>query len=261
MPRATPAPRAARDEAHIPFRTRRAHRRRLTDKHRTTMNTSDFETSAMHDDDRFDAQARQAHAAAQDALSPRVRAQLQQRRRAALAGPRRASGPRWVPTLTLAATLALAVGLGLRFWAPATPGPAPDAMARGGPDRSSGAQAAASTAATAETPPDAGPRGDATPPQVAAAGDDARGLASGIGSEDMTATAAGASAGVEAEVDAIAALLAVPAAGEAGTAVDEARDAAAVDVGQDDALLAALEESPDFYLWLGADDGADVEAL
>ena len=39
----------------------------------------------MNDDARFDAHARAAHAGSLEALSPRVRAQLQQRRRAAVA--------------------------------------------------------------------------------------------------------------------------------------------------------------------------------
>lgn len=229
------------------------------------MNTSDLDTSPVHDDDRFDAQARRAHATGQGALSPRVRAQLQQRRRSALAGPRRASGPRWVPTLTLAATLALTVGVGLRLWAPATPAPEPDAMAQAGAGTSSSARAAASTVSGADTAPALGAQGDAAPTQIATAGDAARVAASGVGGQAMPATSAGGSGSVDAEVDAIAALLAAPTAGEAGATVEQGRDgvvdSAAGDIGQDDALLAALEESPDFYLWLGADDGADVEAL
>ena len=229
------------------------------------MKIPDFDTASTPDDDRLDAQARQAHAAAQGALSPRVRAQLQQRRRAALAAPRRGTGVRWVPTLAVAATLALTVGLGLRLWSPPASGPEPDAMAQGDPAASSGARGAASTDTRADTPPALGAQGDTAPTQVVAAGGaaggDTHGAPSGTGGTEGPTAAAAASVSVEDEVDAIAALLAAPEAGEADGARDDARDAAADASGEDDALLAALEESPDFYLWLGADDGAGVEAL
>ena len=65
------------------------------------------------DDARFDAQARAAHARALEALSPRVRAQLQQRRRAALAGRAPSLGHRrhgwaWLGAPALALALAFA---------------------------------------------------------------------------------------------------------------------------------------------------------
>lgn len=47
-----------------------------------------------HHDDAFDRRARQLHAASLHSLSPRVQAQLAQRRRAALAGPPPAPAPR-----------------------------------------------------------------------------------------------------------------------------------------------------------------------
>lgn len=228
------------------------------------MNTSDFDTPPTADDG-FDARARRAHAAAQEALSPRVRAQLQQRRRAALADPRRAQGVRWVPTLAMAATLALAVGLGLRLWSPA----AVDSDAHGDGAWLSDAQRGTATDATAGTAtntasdptsqPDA-PR-NASTPALATAGDDAGPAAApdraAAGSAGDARTDDSATGSLDAELDAIASLLAAPATGEAGTPVDTA----AADSAQDDALLAALEESPDFYLWLGDDDGAGVEAL
>jgi len=69
-------------------------------------------------DDRFDASIRAAHADALDHLSPRTRAQLQQRRRAALAGtPTRAPANPFRFVLPLAAAFAVgavAIGVGLR---------------------------------------------------------------------------------------------------------------------------------------------------
>ena len=64
----------------------------------------------------FDAAARSAHAASLEHLSPRVRAQLVQRRRAALAGNRGTPRPlraAW-PIAAAAAVVALAIGLQVR---------------------------------------------------------------------------------------------------------------------------------------------------
>ena len=70
-------------------------------------------------DDRFDASIRAAHADALDHLSPRTRAQLQQRRRAALAGTsaRAPANPlRFVLPLAAAFAIgAVAIGVGLRL--------------------------------------------------------------------------------------------------------------------------------------------------
>ena len=70
----------------------------------------------------FDAAVRSAHVASLDHVSPRVRAQLVQRRRAALAGDARgASHPlraAW-PIAAAAAIGALAIGLSVRAPAPA----------------------------------------------------------------------------------------------------------------------------------------------
>ena len=209
------------------------------------MNTPDFDTSSHRADHAgFDARTREAHAAACAAVSPRVRAQLQQRRRAARMGTRGSAAPRWVPAVAMAATLALAVGLGLHLLQPQTddtgaagpavvaqgaaPGVSSTSSTSGASDASSatGAMAAARPAGTAP---------HATPTQASS---------------------------LDADLDAIAALLATDATGErldrAGMTASQTGGDAAL---QDDALLAALEESPDFYLWLGADDGADVEAL
>lgn len=221
------------------------------------MNTSDLDTSTLHDDDDFDARARRAHAAAQGALSPRVRAQLQQRRRAALAGPRTAQGVRWVPTLTMAATLALALGLGMRFWSPApletgtgVPTTAmTDTKADVTPAASAGHVSGTDARSRTPVPAMADGRGEAGTTRVSVATD--------TGRADGARTTGTSTGRLDADVDAIAALLAVSVTDDG----DPATDMENLDAARDDALLAALEESPDFYLWLGADDGAGVEAL
>ena len=71
--------------------------------------------------DRFDEAIRAAHVQSLDHVSPRVRAQLAQRRRAALSGQARANP--WRFALPLAAACAVgAVAIGLQFREPA---PAP----------------------------------------------------------------------------------------------------------------------------------------
>ena len=80
-------------------------------------------------DDRFDASIRAAHADALDHLSPRTRAQLQQRRRAALAGtPARAPANPFrfvLPLATAFAIGAVAIGVGLRLQPESTDAAAP----------------------------------------------------------------------------------------------------------------------------------------
>jgi hypothetical protein len=79
--------------------------------------------------DRFDASIRAAHADALDHLSPRTRAQLQQRRRAALAGtPARAPANPFRFVLPLAAAFAIgavAIGVGMRLQPESTDAAAP----------------------------------------------------------------------------------------------------------------------------------------
>ena len=82
----------------------------------------------MKTDHPFEAAIRRHHAASLEHLSPRVRAQLQQRRRAALAGQRagedRGARTPWRFALPLAAACAvgaLAIGLNLRAPEPAAP--------------------------------------------------------------------------------------------------------------------------------------------
>lgn len=79
-----------------------------------------------HDDDRFDAAMRRRHAAAVAQPSARTRAQLQQRLRAALAGPAApATGvPRRRWALATAFAAALAIVIGLRPGPHTTPQPA-----------------------------------------------------------------------------------------------------------------------------------------
>jgi hypothetical protein len=79
-------------------------------------------------DDRFDAAARQQHAIATTRLSARTQAQLQQRRRAALAAQSAGQPSRrhfgWPIAASFAAMLALAVGLQVRQQsAPSTAAP------------------------------------------------------------------------------------------------------------------------------------------
>ena len=84
----------------------------------------------MSTDDRFDDAIRARHAESLEHLSPRVRAQLAQRRRAALAGqaPRASRSP-WrfaFPLAAVAAVGALAIGLqsnGMQGRAPEAPAP------------------------------------------------------------------------------------------------------------------------------------------
>lgn len=213
------------------------------------MNTPDFDTSSHRADHAgFDARTREAHAAACAAVSPRVRAQLQQRRRAARMGTRASAGPRWVPAVAMAATLALAVGLGLHLLQPQTDdtgAAGPAVVAQGAAPGVSSASSASGTLETSDT--------SSATSAIAAA-------ARPAGTAPHAAPTQASS--LDADLDAIAALLATDTTGEhpdrAGMTASQTGGDAAL---QDDALLAALEESPDFYLWLGADDGADVEAL
>lgn len=173
--------------------------------------------------DRLAHAARNAHAASLDRLSPRVQAQLAQRRRAAMKPDARRTTRRAWPMLALgsAAALTLAVGLfALRNSGdadPTTPTPA-------------------QTAATAPTPipapaPDTATQ---TPPVPAPAS--APAIAVAETSDD-------------AAIDELLADASLPE--ELLAAEFSAADA---DIGFD-----GLQETPDFYLWLGSQEGqADV---
>lgn len=167
----------------------------------------------------FEDAARRAHQASLDRLSPRVRAQLAQRRRAALAGPRDTGIKAW-PMLALGSTAALALAVGLF-------------ALRGADD----AATVAPPAVAVE--PDTAP---AALPQVAP--EPASAPAPAVATNDGPATAA---ADARVEVDALPddVLAAEFAAGDQAVGLD------------------SLEENPDFYLWLAANEGqADVtEAL
>lgn len=74
----------------------------------------------MNTDDRFDEAIRAAYAQSLDHVSPRVRTQLAQRRRAALSGQARANPWRFaVPLAAACAVGAVAIGLQFREPAPA----------------------------------------------------------------------------------------------------------------------------------------------
>lgn len=157
-------------------------------------------------DGAFDAAARRAHAASLDRLSPRVRAQLAQRRRAAT-GTRAGAGVRAWPLLALAGSAAVALIAGvlsLREPVPETGDASVQAVA----------QAPESATAPVEVA-----HSDPTPRTAAATATDA--LPADWTSADY----------------------------EAAQAANG---------------IAAIDESPDFYLWLAANDGqsdADTETL
>ncbi len=166
-------------------------------------------------DDRLAQAVRSAHAASLDHLSPRVRAQLAQRRRAALAEHARPSAPRRWPMLALgsAAALTLAIGLFALRDVGDTVTPSPGEIA-------------VTPTGVAQDPSPAVPATATTP--VAATN---------------PATAVASTDTPEPAVDSVL--------------IDDALPAellAAEFSGADDAMgFDALEESPDFYLWLGSD--------
>lgn len=161
-------------------------------------------------DDRLAQSVRSAHAASLDRLSPRVRAQLAQRRRAALAEHGRPSAPRRWPMYALgsAAALTLAIGLFALRDAGDTIAPSPGEVA----------------ATPAGAVPERTPADPATAPPAVA------------GTDTVVNTP-------EPEVDSIL--------------IDDELPSellAAEFSGADEAMgFDALQESPDFYLWLGSD--------
>lgn len=163
-------------------------------------------------DDRFAQAVRSAHAASLDHLSPRVRAQLAQRRRAALAEHGRPSAPRRWPMFALGSAAALTLAIGLFAL------------------RDTSDTVAPSPGAVAVTPTGAVP----TPAEPATAPAE---VAPSVATTDPGADTP------DPVVDSIV--------------IDDALPAdllAAEFSGADDAMgFDALEESPDFYLWLGSD--------
>lgn len=178
----------------------------------------------------FEHAARDAHRASLENLSPRVRAQLAQRRRAALAGPREAGFKAW-PMLALGSTAAVALAVGLF-------------ALRGADD----AGTAAPQPAIAIERPDA-------------AADDT--IADNSGSTTAPAVA-------PTPVPQIAPVVVAtdnsdidhPAPASDVIDVESLPDewlAAELEAGDEALGLDAFEENPDFYLWLAANEGqADV---
>ena len=166
-------------------------------------------------DDRLAQAARSAHAASLDHLSPRVRAQLTQRRRAALAEHGRSPAPRRWPMLALgsAAAVTLAIGLFALRDIGDTVAPSPGEVA---------------ATPTGVVPPERTPSEPATAPAA---------VAPAVAATDT---------GTDMPDPAVDSLL-----------VDDAMPAdllAAEFSGADEAMgFDALQENPDFYLWLGSD--------
>lgn len=185
------------------------------------------DTDTGHHTDRFDAAARQAHAVALDRLSPQVRAQLAQRRRAALAGPRPAPVRPWgLMAVGSAALLALAAGIFLqRDHGPAPVAPTDGGLATATPTRPSGTDTAT-----------AAPVADVAAPIVA----EIDGPAPDTRTPPTEATNAPTTdaANDAFEVDAL----------------PDTWLAAQFDDAEAEAAFAGLEETPDFYLWLGSDE-------
>lgn len=176
----------------------------------TTPTTPDrrADVRSAPDDGTFDAAARRAHAASLEGLSPRVRAQLAQRRRAATSARAPAAVRAW-PLLAIAGSAAVALIAGVLFLrAPvqeAADAPAP-AVAEA--PQASPAPTNADTAAPTVAPVEVA-HVDRTPRTVAPA--------AGALPADWTA--------------------------------DDYEAAQTADG------IAAIDESPDFYLWLAANEG------
>ncbi len=159
------------------------------------------------DDGTFDAAARSAHAASLEGLSPRVRAQLVQRRRAATS-TRAPAGVRAWPLLAIGGSAAVALIAGVLFlrtpMREATDAPAPSI---------------AEAPRAAPAPTTAGPAVPATAPVEVA------------------------------HVDQTPRTTAPAAALPADWTSDDYEAAQTADG------IAAIDESPDFYLWLAANEG------
>lgn len=175
--------------------------------------------------DRFAQAARNAHAASLDRLSPRVQAQLAQRRRTATRPDTRPVAVRAWPVFALgsAAALTLAVGLfALRN--------------SGDADPTAPTQTAATTPAPAHVPTPAPDTAAETTPAITPA----PAIAATDTTDDTTDDAA---------IDELLADASLP-----DELLAAEFDTADADIGFD-----GLQETPDFYLWLGSQEGqADV---
>jgi hypothetical protein len=203
----------------------------------------------------FDAAARAAHADALQHVSARVQAQLQQRRRAALAGETRtAARPLWQrtgPLLALGGTAALALAIGLRF-----------AGERAGvPNDGVSVNDTPHIAAQSDAAPT-----DRSPPAIRNTPDTATAMSTNDATHPVSETPQDeAAAARDTSMREIDVLLAE--AGGDETDGDDARDNGMTNdapmlAANDDPLLAGLDENPDLYLWLGSDESqADAVEL
>lgn len=180
-------------------------------------------------DDRLAQAVRSVHAASLDTLSPRVRAQLAQRRRAALTARASSTTRRW-PMLAMGSAAALALAIGL-FVLRDTGTPAQG-------------EVAVAPTGVAPVPTPAVPATGTTPIDGIAPAPTVDGPA--VASTDANTDTP------EPAVDSILDDDALP-----------PELLAAEFSGADDAMgFDALEESPDFYLWLGSDSAqADTSEL
>ena len=174
----------------------------------------------MDADDALLRAARHAHAASLDRLSPRVQAQLAQRRRAAMQ-PRRSAGRGWAMIAT-ASTAVLAVAIGVFVLRDGVPGDkgtqAPQVADAGAP-------------ATQPVPADTRVADAATTAPLSIETPDAAVQPQAVVSDALPDTL------IAAEFDAV-----------------EAIEGATDDIG-----YGTFDETPDFYAWLGSEDAlADV---
>lgn len=191
--------------------------------------TSDHPRQDSHaalDEAALDEAARRAHAASLDRLSPRVQAQLAQRRRAAIKQAAESAPVRAWPMLALGSAAALTLAVGLFVVRGTDDDIAPKTAATVATSPTADTDTTASTADTSTTP---------TPVITSADTPDAT-----VDSTSIDSVSAG---NTVIEDDALPEELL---AAEFGTA-DET-------MGFD-----ALQENPDFYLWLGSEESqADV---
>lgn len=190
--------------------------------------TSDHPRQDSHaalDEAALDEAARRAHAASLGHLSPRVQAQLAQRRRAAIKQATESAPVRAWPMLALGSAAALTLAVGLF-------------VVRGTDDDAPKTAATVATAPTADTDTTASTADTGSIPAPAIASTGTPDIA-----VDDTAIDSASAGNTVIEDDALPEELL---AAEFGTA-DET-------MGFD-----ALQESPDFYLWLGSEESqADV---
>jgi hypothetical protein len=211
----------------------------------------------------FDAAARAAHTDALLHVSARVQAQLQQRRRAVLAGEARAARTPWQrtgPLLALGGTAAIALAIGLRFAGEHTGKPGGGAPVNDVPRVATQNDG---TSATGIASPGAANTSDTTSDNTS---NTATAMTTGNAARPASNTtkdeAASASDTSMREIDALLAVAVGDAAGANDIGGGEATNDAPMLAANDDLLLAGLDENPDLYLWLGSDESpADAVEL